>query len=359
MLFFHRGPLYGIKARQNTHTYRHMIPGALFRRVGSWGRWRFNPEIKMTDITMRQLLEAGVHFGHQTRYWNPKMAPYIYGARQKIHIINLEETLPAFRDALKFVKKVASKRGKVLFVGTKFAAREIVKEEATRCGMPYVDYRWLGGMLTNYKTIRQSIKRLKELEERLENEENLVGMTKKEILNLMREKEKLSANLAGIKNMGSLPDVLFVIDVEHERNAVQEANRLGITVLGIVDTNASPDNIDHVIPGNDDAIRAIRLYCKAIADTIIDARSVLELQKDEEAKEEKTKAKTTAKKVVTKKAKVAEKAQAAAEKKSEKPTTEKRPTKEAAETKETSEEPKTKEVQQPIEASKAEAEEGK
>ncbi len=175
----------------------------------------------------------------------------------------------------------------------------------------------------------------------------------------MREKEKLSANLAGIKNMGSLPDVLFVIDVEHERNAVQEANRLGITVLGIVDTNASPDNIDHVIPGNDDAIRAIRLYCKAIADTIIDARSVLELQKDEEAKEEKTKAKTTAKKVVTKKAKVAEKAQAAAEKKSEKPTTEKRPTKEAAETKETSEEPKTKEVQQPIEASKAEAEEGK
>ncbi|WP_267256916.1 30S ribosomal protein S2 [Coxiella endosymbiont of Ornithodoros maritimus] len=315
----------------------------------------------MTDITMRQLLDAGVHFGHQTRYWNPKMARYIYGARQKIHIINLEETLFAFRDALKFVKEVASKRGKVLFVGTKFAARESVKEEATRCGMPYVDYRWLGGMLTNYKTIRQSIKRLKELEEGLENEENLVGMTKKEILNLMRKKEKLSANLAGIKNMGSLPDVLFVIDVEHERNAVQEANRLGITVLGIADTNASPDNIDHVIPGNDDAIRAIRLYCKAIADTIIDARSVLDLQKDEEAKEEKTKVKTTAKKVVTKKAKVAEKAQAAAEKKSERPIAEKRATKEATETKETFEDPKNKEVlqEQPIEASKAEAEEGK
>lgn len=271
----------------------------------------------MTDITMRQLLEAGVHFGHQTRYWNPKMAPYIYGARQKIHIINLEETLPAFRDTLSFIREIASKRGKILFVGTKFVAREIIKQEAVRCSMPYVDYRWLGGMLTNYKTIRQSIKRLKDLEERLENEENLAGMTKKEVLNLVREQEKLTANLAGIKNMGSLPDVLFVIDVEHERNAVQEANRLGIPVIGIVDTNANPDNIDYIIPGNDDAIRSIRLYCKTIADTIIDTRSVLELQK-EEVKEETVKARTTMKKVVTKKVKVSEKAKAAAERKSEK-----------------------------------------
>ncbi|WP_304985398.1 30S ribosomal protein S2 [Coxiella-like endosymbiont] len=281
----------------------------------------------MTDITMRQMLEAGVHFGHQTRYWNPKMAPYIYGTRQKIHIINLEETLPLFREALTFIRDVASKRGKVLFVGTKFAACKIVKGEAIRCGMPYVDYRWLGGMLTNYKTIRQSIKRLKELEERLENEDNLVGMTKKEILNLMREKEKLAANLSGIKNMGSLPDVLFVIDVGHEKIAIQEAKRLGIPVVGVVDTNESPDGIDYVIPGNDDAIRAIRLYCKEIADIIIDALSALELKKEEEPKEkEKSKVKTTVKKVVTKKAKVAEKVPSAGEK------TEKLPAAKKAET---------------------------
>lgn len=263
----------------------------------------------MTTITMREMLEAGVHFGHQTQNWNPKTGPYIYGSRQKIHIINLEETLPLFRNALKFIKNVSSKRGKVLFVGTKFAAREIIKEEATRCGMPYVDHRWLGGMLTNYKTIRQSIKRLKELEERVANEENLMGMTKKEILNLMHEKEKLSASLSGIKNMGTLPDVLFVVDVAHEKIAIKEASRLGIPVVAIVDTNGSPDNIDYVIPGNDDAIRAIRLYCKAVADTIIDARSALELKKQEESKEkekEKAKVKTTVKKVVTKKAKVAE-----------------------------------------------------
>lgn len=269
----------------------------------------------MTEISMRQMLEAGVHFGHQTRYWNPKMAPYIYGSHQKIHIINLEETLPLFREALKFIRDVASKHGKFLFVGTKFAARKIVKQEAIRCGMPYVDYRWLGGMLTNYKTIRQSIKRLKELEERLENEDNLVGMTKKEILNLMRQKEKLAANLSGIKNMGSLPDVLFVIDVGHEKIAIQEAKRLGIQVVGVVDTNESPDDIDYIIPGNDDAIRAIRLYCKTIADTIIDARSALELKKEEEPKEkQKIKVKTTVKKVVTKKAKVAEKVSLVSEK---------------------------------------------
>ena len=266
----------------------------------------------MTDITIRKMLEAGIHFGHQTRYWNPKMVPYIYGTRQKIHIIDLEETVPLFLEALTFIKDIASKHGKILFVGTKFAAREIIKEEAVRCGMPYVDYRWLGGMLTNYKTIRQSIKRLKEFEEYLENEDNLIGMTKKEILNLMREKEKLGSNLTGIKNMGSLPDVLFVIDVGHERIAIKEAKRLGIPVVGVVDTNENPDSIDYVIPGNDDAIRAIRLYCKALADTIIDARSALDLKKEEEFKEkEKGEVKTEVKKVVikkvvTKKAKVAE-----------------------------------------------------
>ena len=259
----------------------------------------------MTDITIYQLLEAGVHFGHQTRYWNPKMAPYIYGSRQKIHIINLEETLQAFLDALKFVKEVTTKGGKILFVGTKFAARDIIKKEATRCGMPYVDYRFLGGMLTNYKTIRQSIKRLKDLEERLENEENLVGMTKKEILYLMRGREKLSVNLAGIKNMGSLPDVLFVVDVKHERNAIQEAKRLGIVIIGIVDTNASPENIDYIVPGNDDAMCAIQLYCKTMADTIINARSILELKKEKD-QEKKVKIKTMVKKVVTKKIKIVE-----------------------------------------------------
>lgn len=269
----------------------------------------------MTDVTMRQMLEAGVHFGHQTRYWNPKMAPYIYGTRHKIHIINLEETLPMFRDAVKVATDIATKRGKILFVGTKFAAREIVREEATRCGMPYVDYRWLGGMLTNYKTIRQSIKRLKELEEQIADEGNLVGMTKKEVLNLMREKEKLSASLSGIKNMGGLPDALFVIDVMHEKIAIQEARRLGIPVIGIVDTNSCPDNIDYVIPGNDDALRAIRLYCKTIADAIVEARGALELVV--EAKEAKEKAKVEpAKRIVTKKAKIAEKAKA--EKSSEK-----------------------------------------
>lgn len=260
-------------------------------------------------ITMRQMLEAGVHFGHQTKNWSPKMGPYIYGSCQKIHIINLEATLPLFHNALKFIKNIVSNRGKVLFVGTKFAAREIVKEEATRCVMPYVDHRWLGGMLTNYKTIRQSIKRLKELEELVSNEENLIGMTKKEILNLMRKKETLSANLSGIKNMGSLPDVLFVIDISHEKIAIKEANRLRIPVVAIVDTNVSPDNIDYVIPGNDDAIRAIRLYCKAVADAIIDTRSTLELKKEEEPKEkekEKSRVKMTVKKIVTKKAKVME-----------------------------------------------------
>ncbi|OGO93484.1 MAG: 30S ribosomal protein S2 [Coxiella sp. RIFCSPHIGHO2_12_FULL_44_14] len=256
----------------------------------------------MTDITMRQMLEAGVHFGHQTRYWNPKMAPYIYGAHHKIHIINLEETLPLFRRAMQFAVEVAAKRGKILLVGTKHAARDIVREEATRCGMPYVDYRWLGGMLTNYKTIRQSIKRLKELEEYIANEENLVDMTKKEVLSLMRRKDKLSSNLSGIKNMGSLPDALFVIDVTHEKIAIQEAQRLGIPIIGVVDTNSSPDGIDYLIPGNDDALRAIRLYCQTLAEMIIQARGSLELTNLKQKEEEKPEA--TTKRVITKKSKI-------------------------------------------------------
>ncbi len=230
------------------------------------------------SISMRQMLEAGVHFGHQTRYWNPKMGPYIFGTRNKIHIINLEETLPRFREALHFIADVAARKGKVLFVGTKFAARDIVREEATRSGMPYVNYRWLGGMLTNYKTIRQSIKRLKDLESMSEAEDAFKGMTKKEVLNIMREKEKLSACLEGIKNMGGLPDVLFVIDVDNESIAIQEARRLGIPVIGVVDTNSNPDNIDYMIPGNDDALRSIRLYCKTIADTVIEARGAVDME---------------------------------------------------------------------------------
>jgi small subunit ribosomal protein S2 len=258
----------------------------------------------MSTITMRQMLEAGIHFGHRTRYWNPKMAPYIFGARHKIHIINLEETLPLFRDALSFISHLASKRSKLLFVGTKFTAREVIREEATRCGMPYVDYRWLGGMLTNYKTIRQSIKRLKGLEEQLENTANLEGMTKKEVLNLIREKDKLSAALSGIKNMGSLPDALFVIDVQQEKIAVQEANRLGIPVIAVVDTNGSPEGIDYLIPGNDDAIRSIRFYCHYVADAIIEARSALELSQESDGSPNQEKEEErVAKKVVTKKLK--------------------------------------------------------
>ncbi len=257
----------------------------------------------MPEITMRQMLEAGVHFGHQTRYWNPKMAPFIYGARQKIHIINLEETLPKFQEALKYIAKITKRRSKILFVGTKLAARDIVREEATRCGMPYVDYRWTGGMLTNYKTIRQSIKRLKELEELIANEHYVAQLTKKEVLTLVREKDKLSANLSGIKNMGSLPDVLLVIDVGHEKIAVQEAKRLGIPVIGIVDTNATPDDIDYVIPGNDDAIRAIRFYCQTIADTILEVRATMEVVEEKEGK--KKEKFSTEKKIVTKKVKAA------------------------------------------------------
>ncbi len=252
----------------------------------------------MIELSMREMLEAGVHFGHKTRYWNPKMAPFIYGARFKVHIINLEHTLPMFRDALEFISKVASRRGKILFVGTKHAAQEIVREEATRCGMPYVDYRWLGGMLTNYKTIRQSIKRYKELEALLASNK-VEQMTKKELLNLVREKGKLESCLAGIKNMNGLPDALFVIDVGLEKIAVTEARRLGIPVVGIVDTNTTPDGIDYPVPGNDDAMRSIRLYCKAVADTVLEARGTVETIVEEESED-----KAAAKKIVTKKAKV-------------------------------------------------------
>ncbi len=224
-----------------------------------------------STINMRDMLKAGVHFGHQTCHWNPKMASYIYGARNKIHIINLEKTVPLFNDALNFIGSIASKKGKILFVGTKEAAQEMVKEEALRCRMPYVNHRWLGGMLTNYKTIRQSIRRLKELESMFDK--NSFGrLNKKEILNLTRERAKLERSLGGIKNMGGLPDALFVIDVGHEKIAVREANRLGIPVIGIVDTNNNPDGVSYVIPGNDDSLRSIQLYTKYVADCIVEAR---------------------------------------------------------------------------------------
>jgi small subunit ribosomal protein S2 len=256
----------------------------------------------MQAITMRQLLEAGVHFGHQTRYWNPKMGPYIYGSRQKIHIINLEHTLPRFVEALAVIEKIAKNRGKVLFVGTKHSAREVVQQEATRAGMPYVNHRWLGGMLTNYKTIRQSIKRLKDLEAQIESKKGLSGFTKKEALNIVREKDKLANVLDGIKNMGGLPDALFVIDVGNEHIAILEAKRLGIPVIGIVDTNSDPDVVDYMIPGNDDAIRSIHLYCHTIADVVIAARGeVLVEEKEMASKNFKEAPEAKVKKVVSKK----------------------------------------------------------
>ncbi|GIX31176.1 MAG: 30S ribosomal protein S2 [Porticoccaceae bacterium] len=226
----------------------------------------------MTTVTMRELLQAGVHFGHQTRFWNPKMAPYIYGARNKIHIINLEHTVPALNRALAEIRRMAAQGKKILFVGTKRAAQKIVEEEARRCGMPYVSHRWLGGMLTNYKTIRASIKRLKELEAQSQDG-TFQKLTKKEALMRTRQMEKLERAIGGIKEMGGLPDALFVIDVDHERIAVAEANKLGIPVIGVVDTNSDPDGVDFVIPGNDDAIRAIKLYCTAVADAVLEGRA--------------------------------------------------------------------------------------
>jgi small subunit ribosomal protein S2 len=221
---------------------------------------------------MRQMLEAGVHFGHQTRYWNPKMAPFIFGHRNKIHIINLEKTLVMYQEALKYVRKLSANRGSVLFVGTKRQAREILREEAQRCAMPYVDHRWLGGMLTNFKTVKQSIKRLKEMEQ-MAADGTFESMAKKEALGLQRELAKLQRSLGGFKELNSLPDALFVIDVGYQKGAIAEAVKLGIPVVGVVDTNHSPEGISYVIPGNDDSSRAIRLYARGMADAVIEGRS--------------------------------------------------------------------------------------
>ena len=224
------------------------------------------------SVSMRQMLEAGVHFGHQTRFWNPKMAPYIFGHRNKIHIINLERTLEQFLASTKFVRQLASNRGTVLFVGTKRQAREILREEALRCAMPFVDHRWLGGMLTNFKTVKQSIKRLREMEQ-MAQDGTFESMAKKEALGLQRELAKLQRSLGGIKELSSLPDALFIIDVGYQKGAVAEANKLGVPVVGVVDTNHTPEGISYVIPGNDDSSRAIRLYARGMADAVLEGRS--------------------------------------------------------------------------------------
>ena len=228
----------------------------------------------MADINMRQMLEAGIHFGHQTRYWSPKMAPYIFGSRNKIHIINLETTLPLFQEAMNFLGSVTSTKGKVLFVGTKRQASKLVREHAERCGCPFVDHRWLGGMLTNFKTVKNSIARLIELDE-LNTSGAIDRLSKKEALILERQRSKLNRSLSGIRDMTSLPDCIFVIDVDHEKIAVAEAKKLKIPVVGIVDTNSSPEGIDYPVPGNDDAIRAIRFYLSHAADAVLEARSIL------------------------------------------------------------------------------------
>ena len=269
----------------------------------------------MPQVTMRQMLEAGVHFGHQARFWNPKMAPYIFGVRNKIHIVNLEKTLPLYNDAANFLGKLTSGKGKILFVGTKRAARDSIKENAERVSMPYVNHRWLGGMLTNFKTVKQSIKRLKELEA-MADDGSYSKVSKKEALMLMREQEKLDRSLGGIKDMNGLPDAVFIIDVGHEKIAVSEARKLGIPIIGVVDTNTDPDGIDYVIPGNDDAMRAIQLYVRGIADAIVESQAAamttqgkadafVEIDGDEEAtvgKVKVTKAKVSKAKVTISKA---------------------------------------------------------
>lgn len=224
------------------------------------------------SVTMRQMLEAGVHFGHQTRFWNPKMAPYIFGHRNKIHIINLENTLVMYEEAMKYVRQLSANKGVVLFVGTKRQARDIVREEAARCGSPYVDQRWLGGMLTNFKTIKQSIKRLQDMEIMVQDG-TLDKLVKKEALDLQRELDKLNSSLGGIKDMKGLPDALFVIDVGYQKGAVTEARKLGIPVIGVVDTNHNPDGLQYIIPGNDDSSRAIRLYARGVADAVLEGRN--------------------------------------------------------------------------------------
>lgn len=242
----------------------------------------------MPTVSMRDMLQAGVHFGHQTRYWNPKMDQYIFGARNKIHIINLENTVPSFNEALAIIKKLGSQKKKVLFVGTKRAAQKSVKEQAERANQPFVSHRWLGGMLTNYKTIRASIRRYRDLETQ-SKDGTFEKLTKKEALMRTRMMDKLEKSIGGIKDMGGLPDALFVIDVDHERIAIQEANKLGIPVIGVVDTNSNPDGVDYVIPGNDDAIRAIKLYTTAIADACLEGLSETQAvpNKDEYVAEEK------------------------------------------------------------------------
>ena len=225
----------------------------------------------MPNVSMRDMLKAGVHFGHKTRYWNPKMKTYIFGSRDKVHIINLEQTVPMFNDALAFLSGVSSKKGKVLFVGTKRAASDAIKDAAIKCDQFYVNHRWLGGMLTNWKTVRQSIKRLKDLEAQT-SDGTFEALTKKEALMRTREMEKLDKSLGGIKNMGGLPDVLFVVDADHEHIAITEAGNLGIPVVSIVDTNSNPDGVDYIVPGNDDAIRAVQLYLNAAADAVINGR---------------------------------------------------------------------------------------
>jgi len=255
----------------------------------------------MANVTMRQMLEAGMHFGHQTRYWNPKMANYIFGERNKIHIINLEKTLPMFTDSMNFLGKMVANGGKVMFVGTKRSARDSIREEAQRCGMPYVNYRWLGGMLTNFKTVKQSIKRLKDIESMAEDG-SFERLNKKEVLQISREQDKLERSLGGIKDMARLPDAIFVIDVGHEKIAINEARKLGIPVVGVVDTNNSPEGVDYVIPGNDDAIRAIQLYLAAAADAILDAKSAAPVQGQEAAQGDAEAAPAPKKKAVKKKA---------------------------------------------------------
>ena len=228
----------------------------------------------MSNVTMREMLEAGVHFGHQARYWNPKMAPYIFGQRNKIHIINLEKSLPMYGEAVNFIGKLAARKGTILFVGTKRSAQNVIQEEALRCGMPFVNRRWLGGLLTNYKTVKQSINRMKGLEAK-ETDGTLEKMSKKDQLRHKREHEKLLRGLSGIRDMAGVPDALFVIDVGYESIAVSEAKKLGIPVIGVVDSNNSPSDIDYIIPGNDDAMRSIRLYAKGIADAILDSRAAI------------------------------------------------------------------------------------
>jgi len=302
----------------------------------------------MSNVTMREMLEAGVHFGHQTRFWNPKMAPYIFGERNKIHIVNLEKSLPMCNEATSYLGKIASKKGKVLFVGTKRAARDSVQEAAESCKMPYVNHRWLGGMLTNFRTVRQSIRRLKELEE-MEEKDSYDVRNKKEILNLHREQEKLNKTLGGIKEMGGLPAALFVIDVGYEKIAVQEATKLGIPVVGVVDTNNSPEGIEYILPGNDDSMRAINLYVRLAAEAINDGKasivvaagddelieldeegSVVAIEKKPKAAPKKVAVKRKADSAETETAETEEKVEASAEEVPEKTATKKAATKKAA-----------------------------